>query len=63
LRLIICEPNYLPLLDYDYGCDELADEGELPDAVIQAIEDFNKIIKETGAVSWSPGKKAVLINQ
>ncbi len=59
LMLIICEPEYLPLLDpSDYGCDSLAEDGELPDAVIQAIEDFNKVIKKTGAVSWLPGKKA-----
>ncbi len=60
LRLIICEPNYLPLLSDDYGCDELAEDGELPDAVIQAIEDFNKVIKAAGPVSWMPGKKAVI---
>ena len=56
LRLIICEPQYLPLISDDYGCDELAEDGELPDSVIQAIEDFNKAIKVVGAVSWMPGK-------
>lgn len=61
LRLIICEPQSLPLLAYDYGCDELPEDGELPDNVIKAIDDFNKVIKDTGAVSWIPGKKAVLI--
>jgi hypothetical protein len=60
LRLKICEPNYLPLLSDDYGCDELAEDGELPDAVIQAIEDFNKVIKAAGPVSWMPGKKAAI---
>ena len=61
LRLVICIPEYLPLLDSsDYGCDELSEDGELPDAVIQAIEDFNKVIKETGAVSWSAGNKAAV---
>ncbi len=63
LRLIICEPQYLSLLDKgDYGCDSLAEDGELPDNVIQAIDDFNKVIKATGAVSWIPSKKAVLIS-
>jgi len=60
LRLIICVPNYLPLLADDYGCDELAEDGELPDGAIQAIEDFNKAIKAVGVVSWYPGKKAAL---
>ena len=59
-RLIICEPQYLPLLAYDYGCDELPEDGELPDAVIVAIEEFNKVIREVGAVSWMPGKKAAI---
>jgi len=62
LRLIICTPEYLPLLDpSDYGCDSLAEDGELPDVVIEAIEEFNKVIRKVGAVSWYPGKKAVII--
>lgn len=62
LRLIICEPQFLPLLDpSDYGCDELAEDGELPDNVVQAIDTFNRVIKETGPVSWVPGKKAVIL--
>lgn len=62
LRLVICEPQYLPLLDsFDYGYDSLAEDGELPDAVVQAIEDFNKVIKNVGAVSWHPVNKAVLL--
>jgi len=61
LRLIICEPQYLPLLSYDYGCDELAEDGELPDSVEQAIENFNKVIRDAGAVSWIPGKKAAIL--
>ena len=63
LRLVICEPNYLPFINDDFGCDELAEDGELPDTIIQAIEDFNKVIKETGAVSWYPGKRATITNQ
>jgi len=61
LRLIICEPQYLPRLSDDYGCDELAEDDELPDSVIQAIDDFNKVIKAVGAVSWMPGKKAAIL--
>jgi len=60
LRLIICEPQYLSLLDpSDYGCDSLAEDGELPDAVIDAIDKFNEVVKNAGAVSWYPGKKRV----
>ncbi len=61
LRLIICEPHYLPILDEsEFGCDEMAEDGELPDIVIQAIWDFNKVIKAAGPVSWWPGKKAAI---
>jgi len=56
LRLLICDEQYLPLLADDYGCDELADDGELPDAAIEAIEKFNEAIRNVGAVSWYPGK-------
>jgi hypothetical protein len=61
LRLIICEPEYLPPIQDDYGCDVLAEDVELPDEVIEAIDKFNKIIKNAGAVSWYPGKKAVIL--
>jgi hypothetical protein len=62
LRLVICEPQYLPLLDAgDYGCDELAEDGELPDKVIEAIDKFNKVIKTTKPISWYPGEYAVII--
>lgn len=61
LMLIICEPNYLPLIPDDYGCDELVEDGELPDDAIQAVEDFNKAIKAVGPVSWIPGKKAIIL--
>ena len=61
LRLIICEPEYLPPIQDDYGCDVLAEDGELPDEVIEAIDKFNEIIKNAGAVSWYPGKKAVFL--
>lgn len=62
LRLVICEPHYLPLLDAgNYGIDELAEDGELPYTVIKAIEEFNKVIKNEPPVSWYPGKKAALL--
>ncbi|MDD5511955.1 MAG: hypothetical protein PHI12_14300 [Dehalococcoidales bacterium] len=62
LRLIICKPHYLPLLDSsDFGCDDLAEDGELPDAVIDAIAKFNEVIYSIGPVSWTPGNKAAHI--
>ena len=61
LMLVICKPNYLPLLDIVYGCDELPEDGELPDEIVEAIKDFNAVVKEVGAVSWLPSNKAAII--
>ena len=58
MRLIICEPQYLPLLNNDYGCDSLAEDAELPSAILHAIDEFNKVVRGVGVVSWVPGKKA-----
>jgi len=60
LRLIICVGQSLPLLPDDYGCDEIAEDGELPDAAAEAIEKFNEAIKAIGVVSWFPGKIAAI---
>jgi hypothetical protein len=60
LSLVICKPNYLPLLDLDYGCDDLAEDGELPDEIVEAIAKFNAVVKEVGAVSWLPSNKAAI---
>ena len=58
LRLVVCEPTYLRQVDTDYFCDELADDGELPEDVINALDDLNAVIKNEAPVSWSPGKYA-----
>ena len=59
LRLIICEPIYLRQVDTDYFCDELADDGELPEAVINALNNLNVVIRDEDPVSWMPGKYAI----
>lgn len=60
LRLIICEPIYLREVDVDYFCDELPEDGELPEDVFSALEELNKVIRDQKPVSWKPGKYAVL---
>jgi len=60
LRLVVCDEQYLPLLNDDYGCDSLAEDGKLPDSVIEAIDKFNEVIKNAGPVSWYPGKKRAI---
>ena len=61
LRLIICEPEYLRELDEDYWADDLAEDAELPESVLSALETFNASLKAAGIVSWSPGKYAAII--
>lgn len=61
LRLIICEPNYLMQIEEDHWADDLPEDGELPESVRIALEEFNKVIREAPAVSWSPGKYAAIV--
>ena len=56
LHLIICEPQYVRKLDYDHSCDVFADDGSLPDEVIDAINVFNKSVSDLPPLSWIPGK-------
>lgn len=58
LRLIICEPIYLKEIREDYFCDALADDGELSEAVIDALDNLNAVIRDEDPVSWFPGKYA-----
>lgn len=60
LRLVICEPVYLPLVDEDRWADDLPEYGELSDDVVAAIAELNTALREAGPVSWRPGKIAAL---
>lgn len=60
LRLIICKPNYPRQLTEDYFCDELSEDGELPDSIVQAMEAFNKVLEKSAPLSWYPGNKAAI---
>jgi len=60
LRLVICVPNYPRLLEEDYFCNELPEDGELPDDIVKAMEAFNKSLKESAPLSWYPGNKAAI---
>jgi hypothetical protein len=62
LRLVICEPQYPRQIEADYFCDELSEDGELPDKIVKAMEVFNKVLKESPPLSWYPCKKAAIRN-
>ncbi len=59
MHLVLCEPQYLHLLDYDNWVDDLPEDGELPDAVIEAIDVFNELLKNQGPSCWYPGKHRI----
>ena len=60
LRLVICTPNYASPLDEDYFCDELPEDGELPEEVADAVAAFNRSVNVI-VLSWSPGKFALAL--
>ena len=63
LRLIICEPTYATEIDpTEHYCDDLPDEGEIPDSLQNAFDGLNDFIREEKIIlSWSPGKFAAEI--
>ena len=61
VQLVICEPQYLHTLDAEDWSDDLAEDGELPDAVLEAIDVFNEILKNQKASCWYPGKQRINI--
>lgn len=61
MRLVICTPNYVTPLEGDYCCDELADDMDVPAAVEEAMDAFNKAVAGI-VLSWSPGKMRLKID-
>jgi len=61
LRLVICEPIYLRQVEEDYFCGELTEDGELSEAVIDALNNLNTVIQDEDPVSWFPGKYAAVL--
>lgn len=55
LRLYICDPVFGRSIDTDYFQDELAEDGEVPDAILEAMEKLNEAIKAAGPLSYYPG--------
>ena len=62
LRLIICEPNYLSKISEDHWSSELEEDYCFSETIKIAIENFNKVLDEEPAVSWSPGDFAAIIS-
>lgn len=56
LRLVICEPNYPHEITEDWWADDLPEDGEMPKALSDKIDELNKFIKTMPPLSYSPGK-------
>jgi hypothetical protein len=65
LRLVWCEPQYLPMIDpYDYFADELPEDGEVPSEIMDAFDDLNEVIKnynKNNITGWYPSKYRVIV--
>lgn len=61
LELVLAEPVSLSTLNEEYWCDDLAEDGELPDSVLVAIDAVNKAVQKAGPQCWRPGNKRVRI--
>jgi hypothetical protein len=58
MRLVICKPVGVRQLESDYCADDMAEDQELPGAIIDAMNAFNKAVAGI-IVSWEPGKTAL----
>lgn len=47
-----CKPGYLSLVSDDNWCDDLPEDGELPEAVADAVAALNAVIRAQGPVCW-----------
>lgn len=56
LRLVICKPNTAGTIDGDWWSDSLPEDGEMPEEMVKAIDEFNKKLIAIGTLSWSPGE-------
>ena len=52
VQICKCKPGYLHTLDADDWCDDLPEDGELPDAVQTALDALNAAIKTAEPVCW-----------
>ena len=63
LMLVICEPVYASLLDaYDQWCDDLPEDGELPDDILQAVEGLNEVLKAQQPLCWRQGDRRTVVS-
>jgi hypothetical protein len=56
IEIVKCESRGLSEVSEDYWCDELPEDGEVPDDIAEALDNLNKVIKESTYKVWWAGK-------
>lgn len=60
LQLVLAEPEECPQIDIDDVFDDcLPEDGEVPDAVANAADALNKVIRDNAPYCWRASKKRV----
>lgn len=61
LQLVVCKPTYPREIDgCDHYCDDLPDGGDLPQALQEAFDRLNEVIRASEPLSWFPGDIAAI---
>lgn len=62
IQLVLCTPQKLHYIDTDNWCDDLPDNGELPDEIAQKVDELNEAIKRAPVVSWWAGTTRINVD-
>jgi hypothetical protein len=62
LMLVLCEPNYLSQIESDIWEDILPEDGDIPKALQDKMDELNKFIQTLGPISWSESNKRTTIS-
>lgn len=62
VRLVLCEGRRFRTVDTDYWCDDLPEDGELPDAIRDALDALNAAIRaHDKPAAWYPTKQRIVM--
>lgn len=62
MRLLLCKPNKPRLLNEEFFCGEMPEDGDydsLPEELQEAIEAYNAVAMKCPPLSWYPGNVAL----
>jgi hypothetical protein len=63
VQLVLCDPGKLHLIDHDTWCDDLPEDGELPDEVATKIDELNEVLRNAPTLCWYPGKTRIDVDE